>query len=219
MTRGIYELKFSDGCIYIGQSINIEKRFATHKRTLENNTHHNKFVQEKFNKLGLPAITILEECTTDNIYLQEIHYTELVPKDLLLNINEPGQVPTILSGELNGRSKYSNDEVVDVLIALSSSDISKKELAEISPVSYSTIRQIASGTTHKWLKEAYPVEHALMLSKIKKKVLHKIKDPSGMVHEIVSQRGFVTTHDISLSSLNRLIKGRASSVNGWILIE
>lgn len=219
MTVGIYQLKFSDGSIYIGLSVDIEKRFNTHKRTLANNTHHNKLVQEKYQKLGMPIFSILEICSEDTLYTKETYYAELVPKNLLLNISETGHITTVLKGELNGRSKYSNEDVVDILLALANSDISKKELAEISPVSYTMIRQIASGTAHRWLKDVYPTEYILMLSKIKKSTKHIVKDPSGVLHTVTSQREFARNNPISLSSLNHLITGKTTVAKGWTLVE
>ena len=50
---GIYAIvNKKSGRSYIGSSINIEKRWKTHLRSLRKNTHHNIFLQRAFNKYG-----------------------------------------------------------------------------------------------------------------------------------------------------------------------
>ena len=53
MTCGIYCIsnKINDNK-YIGQSVNIEKRFKEHKYHLNNNSHHNQHLQNAYNKYG-----------------------------------------------------------------------------------------------------------------------------------------------------------------------
>lgn len=219
MCTGIYELRFSDNSVYIGQSENVQKRLARHLYTLKQGTHHNRLVQNKYNTLGIPQTSLLEECEISLLFSKEIEYVKIVDKNLLLNMSEPGQRTTKLCGILNGRSKYSREDILDVLFSLANSDISKKELAEFSPISYSTIRQISAGTTHLWLKEEFPVEWDKMTGKTRKNIIHKIKAPNGDILEVVSQRDFVKQHPISLSSLNKLITKKVLSVKGWTLIE
>lgn len=219
MTIGIYELKFSDGSTYIGQSENVEKRWVRHLYTLKNNAHHNKFVQNKYNSLGCPKTILLEECNIESLYPKEIQYAKAVTKNLLLNMSEPGQKTTKLWGTLNGRSKYSREDILDILFSLANSNISKKELAEFSPISYSTIRQISAGTTNLWLKEEFPIEWKRMVEKTKKNPIYKVKTPKGEILDVVSQRDFVKHYPISLSSLNRLITKKVISVKGWTLAE
>ena len=50
---GIYYIKNNlNGKLYIGQSIEINKRFNTHKHKLRNNIHPNAHLQSSFNKYG-----------------------------------------------------------------------------------------------------------------------------------------------------------------------
>ena len=35
---------------YIGQSIHVKERIAEHKNQLKNNTHHNQYLQNAYNK-------------------------------------------------------------------------------------------------------------------------------------------------------------------------
>jgi predicted GIY-YIG superfamily endonuclease len=62
MTSGIYKLKFEGTSkVYIGQSVNIEKRFKEHIRSLKNRTSAKKLLSG-FDTFGHPSIVILEEC-------------------------------------------------------------------------------------------------------------------------------------------------------------
>ena len=56
---------------YIGYSIDIQRRWATHKRDLKNNKHENDHLQKAYNKYGEDAFKfeIIEECTKENTLL------------------------------------------------------------------------------------------------------------------------------------------------------
>ena len=217
MTCGIYELTFSDNSKYIGQSVNVEKRLNRHLTDLSKDCHHNKKVQKKYHELGLPLVNILEVCDKKDLSDKEIYYCNTLNKNRLLNIAEPGQVSTILNGENNGRSKHSNAEIIDIFLLLANSDISKKEISEFTTLSYSMIRQIAAGTTHKWLGGIYPEEYALMLSKVKKKFSFTVKSPTGISYTSISQRGFAKEHGLCSTMFNQLINGKRVELLGWTL--
>lgn len=218
MTCGIYELNFSDNSRYVGQSINIEKRLNRHLTDLSKGFHHNKKVQKKYNELGTPIVSILEVCDKKDLCDKEIYYCNIINKDNLLNIAEPGQVSLILNGENNGRSKHSNTEIVEIFLLLANSDISKKEISEFTTLSYSMIRQIAAGTAHKWLAEVYPEEYAFMLSKVKKKFSFTVKSPVGINYTSISQRGFAKEHGLCSTMFNQLINGKRLELLGWTLV-
>lgn len=56
MKSGIYKITNTiNGKVYIGQSININKRFKTHLSDLKYNRHHNIYLQKSFNKYGPEA--------------------------------------------------------------------------------------------------------------------------------------------------------------------
>lgn len=54
MKSGIYcIINNVNNKIYIGQALNLKKRFKEHKRTLKNNTHANEHLQNAYNKYGI----------------------------------------------------------------------------------------------------------------------------------------------------------------------
>lgn len=55
-TSGIYQIRnIINGHIYIGSTIDIQKRWSSHVRLLNNNTHHSRHLQNAWNKYGEQA--------------------------------------------------------------------------------------------------------------------------------------------------------------------
>lgn len=75
---GIYKLLWENsGYFYIGQSINIENRFSRHKHLMTTNQNKSGFIQNVYNKYGLPKFIILEECSYDDLNAREQYYLDL----------------------------------------------------------------------------------------------------------------------------------------------
>lgn len=77
---GIYKITcLETGEVYIGQSVAIQRRIATHKRELKKNIHYNKHLQRTYNKYGANSFTyeILELCTKDKLNEREKFYIKL----------------------------------------------------------------------------------------------------------------------------------------------
>lgn len=74
---GIYMIKnLVNNKVYIGQSINIKKRFREHKYNLKNNIHANHHLQNAWNKYGGEnfEFIVLEYCTENLINNKEEYY-------------------------------------------------------------------------------------------------------------------------------------------------
>lgn len=81
MTSGIYYiLCLCSDRAYVGSSKNIERRFDRHKYELNNNSHHNIFLQRAWNKYGPEQFKflIIEECY-DDIFELEQEYLNNIP--------------------------------------------------------------------------------------------------------------------------------------------
>lgn len=55
--------------VYIGQTINKQRRFYEHKSSLRHNKHHNEYLQRAFNKYGEEnfVFEFIEECNSKNV--------------------------------------------------------------------------------------------------------------------------------------------------------
>lgn len=64
---------------YIGQSIAIKRRWASHKRELKNGIHYNKHLQRTYDKYGSSCFTyeILEQCPKEKLNEREQFYIKL----------------------------------------------------------------------------------------------------------------------------------------------
>src|SRR5690606_25772091 len=74
---GIYCLEnMVNGKKYIGQKEDIVRRKYEHLRELKGNYHHNKYLQNAFNKYGVNSFkfNILEKCDIDNLDEREMFY-------------------------------------------------------------------------------------------------------------------------------------------------
>lgn len=89
---GVYKISNSkSGRYYIGYSVNIEKRFKTHKYKLSNNCHDNIFLQRAYNAYGEECFNyeILHQCKTEEEAKEvELSYLQdLSIRDTIYNLN------------------------------------------------------------------------------------------------------------------------------------
>ncbi len=77
MTTGIYLLKFADGLEYVGQAIDIEKRWEQHKSNMLANKAAAK-MQHAFKTCGFPEMEIVIECHKDNLDILEGYFIQLL---------------------------------------------------------------------------------------------------------------------------------------------
>lgn len=78
---GIYKItNIINNKVYVGQSTDIYTRWTIHKNELNNNRHHNIYLQNSWNKYGEQnfEFDILELCTEDLLDEKECHYIDLL---------------------------------------------------------------------------------------------------------------------------------------------
>lgn len=77
LKSGIYKITINDYYIYIGQSVDIKCRWSNHLSKLKQNKHHNKKLQNVFNKYSDSIkFQIIEECSVDELDEREIFYIQ-----------------------------------------------------------------------------------------------------------------------------------------------
>lgn len=73
MTCGIYLLVFGAQAVYVGKSINIEKRFSMHMSLLRTGQHTKK-LQAAYEELGDPTLKIAKICHKDWLdYMESVY--------------------------------------------------------------------------------------------------------------------------------------------------
>jgi group I intron endonuclease len=118
MSAGIYCIENKiNGKKYVGQSINIERRFYLHRRDL-NKIHKdsNDFLQNAWNKYGEKNFEfyILEECSSEDFNIKEIYYIDFyntTNRNFGYNIDIGGNNPPSFLGKKHSQEtklKISN---------------------------------------------------------------------------------------------------------------
>ncbi len=151
--------------MYIGQSVDIEQRWRAHRHSFKYNTAPIK-LQEAYNVYGEPRLYVLKICDSTLLDMLETKYIlEYNSREDGFNRSSGGSTGNCsgLIGELNGRSIYSNDKVLEVFELLKTTHYSYLKIAEICNVSKEMVGHIVAGITHAWVKEQYPEEFQQML--------------------------------------------------------
>lgn len=225
MTIGIYKLSFTGtDKVYIGQSLNIERRFIDHKRKLLQGTHTCK-MQGAYSSYGMPAIEIIEECSASSLSTLELDYISKY-NSVKAGYNILDNEYPILYGENNGFSSYSNEVYKEILMLLSNKNNSIKYIAEKTGATYEVVKNVASGRCHSWLEDELPDEYNKVqeIQKADNRVYTYIKlsksypnliSPEGEMYELDHQTSFAKEHGLSQSSISDLISGRRKSHKGW----
>jgi group I intron endonuclease len=89
MASGIYSIRHIEtGKIYIGQSVDLDRRLKAHKSWFENPVRNiNRYLYNYAKKYGVEAFefAVIEECCADDLDARELHWYE-VHKDNAFNV-------------------------------------------------------------------------------------------------------------------------------------
>lgn len=232
MVCGIYRLVFTGyDKYYVGQSINIHRRFMNHMYRLRNNKHNYK-VQAAYLKYGDPTLEILQECSTEELNTVEQNWIVIYNSvDGGLNI---ATEPSIYQeGEANGYSKYSNTQIEQVFSLLLDLSYKYSDIAEITGVPIHNIRHISNGESHLWLERKFPEDYAVLKSfrGLKRqsasnsakaqgitypKVVHPL---TGEEYEITNATAFAKEYGLDPSYFSKLLRGKALTCKGWKVVK
>ena len=76
MSSGIYRIDLGNGWFYIGSAVNLMRRKAVHRSTLNNGKHGNIKVQRCWDKYGVFIFSVLEICEKSELIPREQFYLD-----------------------------------------------------------------------------------------------------------------------------------------------
>lgn len=231
MTVGIYALSFEGtDKLYIGQSMNIEKRFNDHTSRLKRTTIldcDNTKLYSGFIKYGIPKLNILIEARSadlDNIEVSMIDEFDSINNGF--NITAGGSSGG--SGTQASMSKYSRDTILEAFKLLCKVKMPYKEIALITGVNLSTLSDIAYLRSHIWLKEEFPVECEKMLSSSTQRWINgsakvsrsteylPLIGPDGTIYmNIYNLSEFAREHNLIRNNLRKVLLGTRNTCSGF----
>lgn len=147
---GIYKITNSiNGKIYIGQSINIERRFSEHCRKNET------LIDKEIQKIGKDFFTfeVIEKCSLSELDNREIYwikyYNSLFPSGY--NCTEGGN-------SSNGYYGYIDHFLLQQIIDdIKNSELTFSEISNKYNINVSNVSRINAGETHRQENENYPL--------------------------------------------------------------
>jgi hypothetical protein len=153
---GIYKItNLVNGKVYIGQSINIEKRWKTHKKDAlwKDGLNYEYPLYRAIRKYGIKnfSFEIIEECAIDELNEREIFYIAKYDS------YENGYNQTRGGTEKTYQRKLSEKEIDEIIYKLRTSTESIVSIAALYGVSEGTIRLVNNGESYVRNGEIYPI--------------------------------------------------------------
>ncbi len=233
MTSGIYKLNFTGTAgVYIGQSIQIEKRYTAHQRAMRLGTSAKK-LQSAYEKYGLPNLEILIE-ENDPVEMDELEVQAIQIYDSInTGFNAVASAnKCAVSGESASNAHYSNDVYINIFNLLVEEIYSDKDIAEQCGVSQSVVGSIRKLENHKWLKELFPEKYKLLEERKSKFINGPHNDaeargiaypdlisPDGITYKVKALRKFAREHGFHSSNLQQLLAGKLTTLHGWKRVD
>lgn len=173
---GIYKItNLINQKVYIGQSINIEKRWQDHCATVDNCAIHRAI--QKYGKENF-VFEILEECDLSMLNEKEIYYIEKY------NSYYDGYNMTLGGEGASHPIKLSDDQIEQIKILLKENRFSISEIAIMFSVSRHTISDINLGKSRRKDNEKYPIRPTKYKILEKEKLLEELQQTKGDFSQI-----------------------------------
>lgn len=158
---GIYKItNLINGKSYIGQSVNIQKRFNAHRSVAfnPNDKNYNYPLYRAIRKYGIDnfSFDILEECDVSELNNKEIYYIAQYKTYGKLGYNQDAG-----GDQASHYLKLSDELVAEIIHRLKTSLDNSDDIGEDFGVTGRTIRSINSGECCKQESETYPIRQPL----------------------------------------------------------
>lgn len=231
MTIGIYLLRFKGtDKVYIGQSINIEKRHRDHIKSLKKGDSGKK-LQNAYKTYGTPNIEILLECNISELNNAEIEAISIFNSyDNGFNSTIGGCNGPNLKGPDHGRALYSREQIIECFNLLVDTTLPFKTIESITRIPIGSIKCISRGTSHNWLAEEFPFKYPKLeaLKGLRTKISNganyqgivykDVISPEGITYEISNLSAFASEHNLHIGNLCSVLKGNRPTVQGWKIV-
>ena len=154
MTCGIYKIENKiNGKIYIGQSVNIEKRWNRHKSASQNVLDHGyeTHLYRSFRKYGIKSFdfTIIEKCSIQELNEKERYWIRQYNSFF-------GGYNLTLGGDSSG-TEIKKEKIIGVFKDLETTDLIQKEIASKWDISEEMVQGINTGRYWKRDDIQYPI--------------------------------------------------------------
>jgi hypothetical protein len=221
--RGIYKLYFPQDPlkVYVGQSVDIDRRYKQHLANLKKGVHHNWLMQAEYNRSRMiPLEEVLEECSIINLDTLEISWVErLGAYTNGYNLTKGAEGSTLVPGE-HFNAAHEPKVYLAILNELAATQDTHRVIATRLKVHKRVVDSIKELSNHKYLKDEYPELYAKMVRN--RSIASKyIRSPEGVIYTIKRGQGnaFAKAHGLDGNSLNSVLRGGLQSTQKWTKAE
>lgn len=153
MSIGIYKIQNKvNNKVYIGQSIDIVRRFIRHKTQMRTNAlQYPLYLDSKIYGLDNFDFSIIEECKVEELDEREKFWIKHY--DSYVN----GYNQTFGGSGKSSIVKISNEDLIIIISLLKESDITQRMIAEMFDIGEDTISEINNGKTRIQENISYPI--------------------------------------------------------------
>lgn len=134
---GIYKIENKvNGKVYIGQSVDIDRRQREHMRALNKSVHTNSYLQNAWNKYGAEqfAFEVLEECDLNSLDDREMYWINTYD-----SFNRNMGYNRTLGGD--GNRLFSADTVYDACMLYKNNELTPDEIGKILNLDSKAVRR------------------------------------------------------------------------------
>lgn len=224
---GIYKISCTqNNKYYYGSSVDILSRRNHHKNSLRKKLHHNKILQNVWNKYGEESFIfeIIEQVNIEN--LKDIEDTYL--KEHVYNIDcvnimaSSNNVPHNIGFSGHSHTKETKSKIKNSMIGRKHCEKTKLKISESNKGHYAK-----SGNEHHFYgktREEFSLNHPMKdeTLRLKNAIAHgavpvAIISPTGEEYLLINKSEFSRTHKLNRLSLRNLINGKTVEYKGWKL--
>lgn len=121
--------------------------------------------------------------------------------------------------------KHEKDRYLQAFLRMVYTEDSLVKISEDSGISLAAITHLSVGSTHKYLANSHPLEHAKLLAKVGTRRQNmdrvyqypNILDPKGISYGVTNACSFAREHALNENCLNNVLRGKRKSHKGWTL--